>query len=109
MEDPHLVLLVAEAASLWSQTQLFCCQPVGVVTQAGDGHGRHQDATDAGHGHQCGEHQAGARLDWGRQGQRLPIIPLWQEGQRAERGKEDGITSNVSTQLANEVDVSSYS
>lgn len=75
--SPHLVLLVAEAAPLWSQTQLLRCQPVGVVAQAGDGHGRHQDAADAGHGHQRGEHHAGAGLDTGRHGQRFPIIPLW--------------------------------
>lgn len=78
-DPPHLVLLVGEAASLWSQTQLLRRQPVGMVTQAGDGHGRHEDAADAGHGHQRGEHPAGAGLDPGCQGQRLHIIPLWQE------------------------------
>lgn len=73
---PHLVLLVAEAASFWSQTQLLCRQSVCMVAQAGDGHGRHQDAADAGHGHQHCKHPAGAGLDSGRQGQRLPIILL---------------------------------
>lgn len=86
--SPHLVLLVAEAASLWSQTQLLCCQPVGMVTQAGNGHGRHQDAADAGHGHQRGEHPAGAGLHSGRQGQRLPIIPLRQDRKKSRKDIE---------------------
>lgn len=67
---------MAEAAALWSQAQLLRRQPAGVVTEAGDGHGRHQDATNAGHGHERGKHPAGAWLDSGRQGQWLPLINL---------------------------------
>lgn len=65
---PHLVLLVVEAAALWAQAKLLCCQPVSVLTKAGYGHGRHQDSADAGHGHEHGKHPAGARLDSGGQG-----------------------------------------
>lgn len=72
----HLVLLVAEAAALWSQAQLLGCQPVGVVTQAGHSHGRHQDAADARHGHQGAEGPAGAGLHRGGQGEGLTIMIL---------------------------------
>lgn len=64
------------AASLRSQAQLLGGQSVGVVSKAGDRHGRHQDAADAGHGHQRGEHPAGVGLDSGRQGRRLPLMNL---------------------------------
>lgn len=72
----HLVLLVAEAAALRSQAQLLGRQPVGVVAQAGHGHGRHQDAADARHGHQRAEGPAGAGLHRGGQGEGLPFMPL---------------------------------
>lgn len=74
----YLVLLVGEATPLWSKPQLLCRQPMGLVTQTGDGHGSHEDATDAGHGHQGGKDPTRAGLNSGGQGQSLAVIVvLW--------------------------------
>ena len=91
----NLVFLVRDTASLRPQAQLLRGQAVGVVTQAGNGHGSDKNAAHTGHADQREEHSSGALWDPGGLGQALSIISLEEaiEREREGRGEKERLST----------------